>query len=113
MKSCEEYGEKSGGIFARIYEMRKRLLGVIVSAQALGEPHPSRDAIHQGSGDDEIEPAHLVVISGIQPVSVRQVKVGEKMKIQEYDDETVELISEPEVCEADVIEWSGYQSPLK
>lgn len=49
---CENHSEKRGRIFARIYQMRKRFLGVAIPSQALREAEPGRQTVDNRTNDE-------------------------------------------------------------
>lgn len=60
--------------------MRKCLLGVSVTTNALSEAKPRRQTIHDRSNDERAGHA-LRGVARIQPVAIRDIEAYQKMKV--------------------------------
>ncbi len=114
MVECREDDyEERGGVLAGVSQMREFLFGIAIATQTLCKAQ----ICWQTSDDWANKPGlanTLVVIYRCAPVTfVSSVETDHILKIQQHNDETIQLVSQPKVGKANEKEWCTESSTLK
>lgn len=130
--------KEGGGVFASINQMREGPLGVTVTAQTLDEPEPRGETLDHRPDAIRVRVAHIITCRGrhlatgllghvrvngehltsadepvvFGPVQLEAVETDHVLQVHQHHHQGVQLVSQPEVCEANTVKRSRHHSEL-